>query len=30
MNTSRRKFIQNSTLTIAGAALLSDSWFAGG
>ncbi|MGZ8557169.1 MAG: sugar phosphate isomerase/epimerase family protein [Chitinophagaceae bacterium] len=30
MNTSRRKFIQNSTLTIAGAALLSDSWFATG
>ncbi len=27
MNTSRRKFIQNSTLTIAGAALLSDSLF---
>ncbi len=30
MNTSRRKFIQNSTLTIAGAAFLSDSLFATG
>ncbi len=30
MNTSRRKFILNSTLTIAGAALLSDSVFASG